>query len=86
MNDTIKYTSKNGYTGVMYGKSSYAVYDKDGHEVMHTGSRNFNTYEELVRHVEEYPKLREMLDKNFKRIIAESEEERDDIFIEDRQV
>lgn len=61
MSDTVKYTSDNGYTGVMYGKSSYAVFDKDGIEVMHTGFRNFNTYDELVEHVEKYPKLMEML-------------------------
>ena len=61
MTDTIKYTSDNGYTGVMYGKSSYAVFDRDGIEVMHTAFRNFNTYDELVENVEKYPKLMEML-------------------------
>jgi len=28
---------------------------------MHTGFRNFNTYDELVEHVEKYPKFKEML-------------------------
>lgn len=57
----IKYTSKNGYTGVLYGESSLAICNKDGKEVMHTGSRNINTYDELVNLVEEYPKFIEML-------------------------
>ena len=28
MNSTIKYTSKNGYSGVLYGESSMSIYDK----------------------------------------------------------
>lgn len=55
MSDTVKYTSDNGYTGIMYGESSFAVVDKDGKEVMHTGSRNFNTYDDLVERVESFP-------------------------------
>jgi hypothetical protein len=68
MSDTIKYTSDNGYTGVLYGQSSLAIYNPDGTVSMHTGSRNINTYEELVRVVDEYPKFMEMLLK-----VAESE-------------
>ena len=59
--ETIRYTSDNGYTGVLYGKSSYAIYDKDGKEVLHTGSRNINTYEELVEDVNNFPKFLEIL-------------------------
>jgi len=55
MNKTIKYTSDNGYTGVRYGESSMSIYDKEGKEVLHTGSTNVNTYEELVECVENYP-------------------------------
>ena len=77
MTDTVKYTSDNGYTGVMYGKSSYAVFDKDGKEVMHTGFRNFNTYDELVEHVEKYPKFREMLGRATH--ILNDDESEDDI-------
>ena len=57
--ETIRYTSDNGYTGVLYGKSSYAIYDKDGKEVLHTGLRNINTYEELVESVNNFPKFLE---------------------------
>lgn len=68
MSDTIKYTSDNGYTGVLYGKSSMIIYKPDGTESMHTGSRNINTYEELVRIVDKHPKFREMLKKAAKEI------------------
>ena len=50
----IKYTSKNGYTGVMYGKSSLAILNENGKEVFHTGSRNCNTYEELIEQVDTF--------------------------------
>lgn len=60
-NKTIKYTSKNGYTGVLYGRSSLAIYNKDGKEVLHTGFRTINTYEELVETVETFPEFFELL-------------------------
>lgn len=60
---TIKYTSKNGYTGVLYGRSSLAIYNKDGKEVMHTGFRNINTYEELVEEVESFPEFMKLLNE-----------------------
>ena len=63
MSKTIKYTSDNGYTGVLYGESSYAIFDADGNERMHTGSRNFNTYEELVEAVDGFPEFFEILTK-----------------------
>ena len=59
----IKYTSENGYTGVLYGKSSFAIYDSSGKMVLHTGFRNIHTYAELVKQVEDYPKFRKMLFK-----------------------
>ena len=57
-----KYTSPNGYTGRLYGKSSFSIYDRDGHEVFHTGFRNPNIDEvELKRQVDEFPKFLNML-------------------------
>ena len=70
--DVIKYTSTNGYTGILYGKQSMAIQDKDGNEVMHTGFRSINTYDELVQVVEEYPEFRKMLDKALKTIEKEN--------------
>ena len=61
MADGIKYTSENGYTGAMYGKSSFAIYDKDGKEVFHTKSRSFNTEKELKKQVDGFPEFLEML-------------------------
>ena len=59
--EEIKYTSDNGYTGVLYGKSSYAIYDKDGKTVFHTGFRTINTYDELVEQVNDFPNFLELL-------------------------
>lgn len=61
MNETIKYTSKNGFTGIMYGERSVSIFREDGKEVFHTGSRGFDTYDELVSFVEKYPEFYEML-------------------------
>ena len=61
MNKKIKYTSKNGYTGVMYGNSSLVILDENGKEVFHTGSRNFNTYEELVEQVDTFSEFYNMI-------------------------
>ncbi len=59
MDETITYTSDNGYTGVLYGKKSFLV-KKDNMTVFHTGSRNINTYEELVEEVEKFPEFMKM--------------------------
>lgn len=75
MSDTIKYTSDNGYTGVLYGKSSMIIYKPDGTESMHTGSRNINTYEELVRIVDEHPKFIEMLMKHSRELFEKEQTE-----------
>lgn len=58
--EAISYTSKNGYTGILYGKSSLSI-KKGDKEVMHTGFRNINTYEELVECVETYPEFTKKL-------------------------
>ena len=59
MNHTI-YTSPNGYTGVLYGKSSMSIYDSNGKERLHTGRRNVETFEELVAIVDEFPTFLEL--------------------------
>ena len=61
MNKQSKYTSKNGYTGVMYGKSSLVILDRNGKEVFHTGFRNSNTYEELVEQVDTFSEFYNMI-------------------------
>ena len=74
MSKTIKYTSNNGYTGVLYGQSSLAIYDKTGKEVMHTGSRSINSYDELVDMVEDYPKFRQMLLEHLDELMSDDED------------
>ena len=61
MSELIKYTSDNGYTGVLYGEKSLSITDKTGKEVFHTGFRNINTYKELVEFVEDFPEFLKML-------------------------
>ena len=63
MSETKKYTSPNGFTGVMYGVSSMLIYDKDGHEVFHTGFRSIHTEEELKKFVDGFPEWMENLRK-----------------------
>ena len=57
MGKYVEYVSDNGYKGVLYGRTSFSIFDKDGKEVFHTGFRNINTYEELVKHIEGYPEF-----------------------------
>lgn len=57
-------TGENGYRGVMYGKSSMAVYDKNGVERMHTSSRTPNTLEELKEFVEGFDGFLEVLEED----------------------
>ena len=57
----ITYTSPNGYTGILYGASSYKILDKDSKMVFHTGFRNINTLEELKEDVEEFPEFKKIL-------------------------
>ena len=76
MSNIIEYISANGYRGVLYGKSSMAIFDPEGRESLHAGSRAINTYEELVEVVDGHPKFMEML-KSID--IKDLEEEGDDI-------
>ena len=41
------YEHENGYSAKLYGKSSLSVYF-NGKEVLHTGSRNVNTEDEVM--------------------------------------
>lgn len=57
---TIKAKHPNGYFGILYGKSSMAIYDEFGHQILHTGFRNINTEKELYAVLENAPKLKEL--------------------------
>lgn len=58
----IRYASPNGYTGVLYGGTHYAVY-KDGKMVFHTVAREINTLEELKKNIETFPEFLGMLER-----------------------
>jgi hypothetical protein len=47
-----------------------SIYDPEGHECLHTGFRNINTYEELVETVNEQPEFMKALEK----MLSEGEE------------
>lgn len=61
MTKRIRYASENGYSGELYGLRSLSIRDKDGKEVLHTGSRSIETYEELAEMVEGFPEFLETL-------------------------
>lgn len=75
----IEYESDNGYTGRLYGESSFSIYGPDGKEVFHTGSRSFDSYKDLKDHVETYPELRKKMEEAFMDIYEDDTEEEDDI-------
>ena len=69
----IKYTSENGYTGMLYGESSIVIYDPDGNLVFQTGCRTINTETELKAEVDSWPdKSQRLLD--FYKKMSEREE------------
>lgn len=61
MSKNIRYTHPNGYTGLLYGKSSLVVQNSEERDVFHTGFRNINTLDELKKWLEDFPKFMEML-------------------------
>lgn len=61
MSKSIEYTGDNGFKGVLYGKSSFSIYNKNGLEVFHTVSRKINSYEELIKEVEQFPRFLKLM-------------------------
>lgn len=57
MTHRYKYSSENGYSGELYGLSSLSIRNAEGREVLHTGKRNIETYEELAAFVEGFPEF-----------------------------
>lgn len=62
---TIKYTSTNGFTGILYGHSSMTIgkYAEDGSfkEYLHTGSRNGSSIDYLKERVDGFPAFLERI-------------------------
>lgn len=59
--DRITYKSENGFSGMLYGRSSLVIMDPDGREVLHTGFRMANTLEELKGLVDSMPDFLRLL-------------------------
>lgn len=57
----IKVKHSNGYSGILYGKRSMAIF-YNGEEVLHTGFRNINTEKELYEELEKMPQFMKMLE------------------------
>ena len=72
-NNHIMVEHENGYYGCLYGKSSMSIFNGNK-EVLHTGSRNINTPDELYEQLSEMPSFMEMLAN-----IDFDDEEEDDI-------
>lgn len=49
-----EYTHPNGYSAKLYGETSLSIFF-EGKEVLHTGFRNVNTEEEVMKLLENYP-------------------------------
>jgi len=57
----LEYTSASGWKGVLYGKSSMIIYDNEGRERVHTGSRAGDDLEYLINQVDDAPNFLEVL-------------------------
>ena len=67
----IEYTSRDGYTGKIYGEKSLVV-EKDGKGIFHTASRNIETIGELKAFVDGFPGFLDMLRfENPKELVAQ---------------
>lgn len=53
----------NGYSGMMYGESSLTIFDSHMREVLHTGSRNAESAEELYNTLELMPGFVSLIEK-----------------------
>lgn len=63
MSKNISYTHPNGYTGLLYGKSSLVVQNSEGRDVFHTGFRNINTLDELKGWLDDFPQFVGLLER-----------------------
>ena len=65
-----EYKHENGYSAVLYGKSSMVVY-YNGEERLHTGSRGINTEEEVMELLEKMPEFMRRFEEFCEKEVAE---------------
>lgn len=51
----IKYQSKNGYTGMLYGESSLKVLNHKGETVLNSANSQIKNMPELIEFVDDFP-------------------------------
>ena len=56
---TIRYKSKNGYNGMLYGRE-LKITDSEGHTKFHTYASNCKTQKDLKQFVDDFPELLEL--------------------------
>ena len=61
----LEYTSKNGYTGQLYGGGALRIVDPYGKEVFHTAYSTIMNEEELKKEIDGFPEFVERIMKNF---------------------
>ncbi len=59
-----EYKSDNGYTGKIYGESTFEVRDRTGKIIYRTKERTFHTFKQLVQHVETFPEYLRIMGGN----------------------
>ena len=72
----ISYKSDNGYRGMLYGESSMVVYNPEGGQTLHTGSRNIHTFKELKSLVDTMPEFMACL-KRIEERCEQNDDQRD---------
>lgn len=60
-------THENGYTAKLYGKSSMIVYRPNGRQMLHTGSRNLESQEDVLAFLDDMPEF----DKNSNKLFSD---------------
>lgn len=53
----IKVSHPNGYTGILYGRSSMIIFDEHSNKLLHTGYSSVKTPRDLYRILESMPDL-----------------------------
>ena len=60
-----EYKSDNGYTGKIYGESTFEVRDSKGMIVYRTKQRTFHTQKQLKQHVDNFPEFLRIMGGNY---------------------
>ena len=76
MSEFKEYKHPNGYSARLYGESSLSIWF-NGKEVLHTGSRNANTEDEVMELLESYPEFVKSLESYTDESVVDDEKGED---------